>query len=374
MRLLVPAREGGLEERVAGTVARRFGSQAVALTDSGTSALTLALRLTRGSAGRVAMPAYACIDLATAAMGAGVQVVLYDLDPATLSPDEGSFRDALQEGVDAVVLVHLFGYPADVEHFASLARAAGARVIEDAAQGAGGSLRGQSLGSYGELAILSFGRGKGTSAGGGGALLANTAEWGDAVRRAGSGLVERAAGAVKLAIAGAQWALGRPSLYWLPSALPMLRLGEMVFHEPHPPQAMPLAAMLLAEGAIASGDAAVMGRSERARRLAAVAAGHGVPTPPPLDGAVPGYLRLPVLATHPAGGRLLGVVRPYPVSLATHEAMRRVLSAQRRREWPGAERLARELYTIPVHHFVNDDDERALGEWLGSAGLRRPTA
>ncbi|MDQ3520445.1 MAG: DegT/DnrJ/EryC1/StrS family aminotransferase, partial [Gemmatimonadota bacterium] len=73
----------------------RFGAQAVALTDSGTSALVLALRLAAGAGGTVAFPGYACIDLAAAARFAGVRVRLYDVDPASLSPDLDSVRRTL---------------------------------------------------------------------------------------------------------------------------------------------------------------------------------------------------------------------------------------------------------------------------------------
>ena len=65
----------------------RYAATDVVLTDSGTSALILALQALVPAGGTVAYPAYACIDLTAAALGAGMRVRLYDLDPATLSPD-----------------------------------------------------------------------------------------------------------------------------------------------------------------------------------------------------------------------------------------------------------------------------------------------
>src|SRR5205085_6679 len=118
----------------------------------------------------------------------------------------------------------------------------GATVIEDAAQGAGGSLRGRRLGSLGELAVVSFGRGKGLCASGGGALL--TSRENDEDRLAANlGDVERSApqrGWSGLAKGAIQWALGRPSVYALPSMLPWLHLGEMVYHAASEPRPMPL--------------------------------------------------------------------------------------------------------------------------------------
>jgi len=86
------------------------------LTDSGTSALRLALSAA-ADAGRlpVAMPAYSCYDLATAAIGADVPVLLYDLDPLTLEPDEASLTQALEAGARTLVVAHLFGRPGPVD-------------------------------------------------------------------------------------------------------------------------------------------------------------------------------------------------------------------------------------------------------------------
>ena len=81
----------------------------------------------------VALPAYGCYDLATAAIGSEARVVLYDLDPATLGPDEGSLRAALSAGARTVVLAHLFGIPVDVGAVRALPEADGVTIVEDAA-------------------------------------------------------------------------------------------------------------------------------------------------------------------------------------------------------------------------------------------------
>ena len=73
-------------------VLRAFDARAVVLTDSGTSALVLALRAAVPSGGTVGFPAYGCVDLVAAALFAGVRIRLYDIDPATLSPDLDSVR------------------------------------------------------------------------------------------------------------------------------------------------------------------------------------------------------------------------------------------------------------------------------------------
>ena len=75
------------------------------------SALRLAIEIASEGAEDpvVALPAYSCYDVATAAIGAGVKVVLYDIDPSTLGPDWESLEKAMQVEPVALVVAHLFG-------------------------------------------------------------------------------------------------------------------------------------------------------------------------------------------------------------------------------------------------------------------------
>ena len=170
---LAGALSSGHESEIARRVISHWGSQDDLLTDSGTSALTLAIQLSAGGKPVVAMPAYACYDLATAADGANADVVLYDVNPRTLAPEPASLARALARRPTAVVAVHLYGIPVNMSAWEAAADSNGALLIEDAAQAIGANLGGKPLGGFGPLAVLSFGRGKGLSGGSGGALLAN---------------------------------------------------------------------------------------------------------------------------------------------------------------------------------------------------------
>src|SRR5207247_5224225 len=117
---------------VAEVLRARYGALDAILTDSGTSALILALRAVVRPGGTIAYPGYSCIDLTSAAVGAGMRVRLYDLNPSTLSPDLESVERAINRGVNAIVVAHLYGYPADVGAVQELARKSGIPVIEDA--------------------------------------------------------------------------------------------------------------------------------------------------------------------------------------------------------------------------------------------------
>jgi len=153
-------------------IANRFDADAVVLCDSGTSALALALRVAELThPGPVAAPGYACFDMATALDASGAVVRLYDLDPTTLGPDLESLDRVLAAGARRVIVAPLYGLPLEWEALQTRCDAVGAILIEDAAQGSGAEWNGRSHGSLGQIAVLSFGRGKGRTAGGGGALL-----------------------------------------------------------------------------------------------------------------------------------------------------------------------------------------------------------
>jgi perosamine synthetase len=344
------------EQAVTTALIERFTARSIALTDSGTSALVLAFRLAAPRGSIVALPAYACVDLLAAAAYAGLRVRLFDTDPATLSPDLDSVRHALAEGATAIVVAHLYGYPADVPAVAALAAEHGATLIEDAAQHANGSLAGVPLGAHGPLSVLSFGRGKGITGGTGGALLSLTDRW-------PATLDGRPANGWKpLALATAQWLIGRPALYAVPASIPALRLGETIYHDAHEPCPLPHTAAALLRSALLAAGAARTAREQTAHALIDRLAGR-VEIPRPIAGGVSGYLRLPVLATrihHPAPR--LGIVRTYPRPLGDEPAARPLL-APGVTEMPGARELCARLFSVPTHSFVTQADIAAAGDW-----------
>jgi dTDP-4-amino-4,6-dideoxygalactose transaminase len=361
---------------VAASLTRVLGATDVLLTDSGTGALTLAIRacLAERPGTAVALPAYGCYDLATAADGAGAPVVLYDLVPETLAPDAASLDRALQRGVGAVVLVHLYGVPADPDPVRTSAERAGAWLIEDAAQGAGASLRGRPLGSFGDLTVLSFGRGKGNTAGRGGALLAHDATAASVMGRARGGATAPLRGLKEYVQLKAQWLVGRPSLYAVPAALPFLQLGETIYHVPSSVRAMSHVAARTLAVTLALGEReASVRRAHAARLLERCGPGLAVVRQP--AGAEPGYLRLPFLAApavraaaESTEARALGIMPGYPRALCDLPAFgERVL--HRGEGYAGARMLAGRLVTLPTHSQLSETDmaalEASVASWRG---------
>ena len=360
-------RSGGFgHETVGDELRRRYDATEVLLTDSGTSALAIALRALAGRGGVVAFPGYGCIDLTAAAIRAGVQVRLYDLDPATLSPDLDSVRNVIQRGVDAIVVAHLYGYPADVDGVQGLASKAGIPVIEDAAQAAGGSLRGTRLGAIAEVSVLSFGRGKGVTAGSGGALVLRAGAFAERTRQMGFEVGPERRGGREVGALAAQWLLARPFLYPIPAAIPALKLGEMVYRPASEPRSMSRVAASMLPAALGMEETEIGRRRARANTiLASIGDARRLLPIRSIVGGEPGYLRLALLDQ--TGDVLprenLGAVRGYPMTLDQHDQIASVLFSNEK-SGTGSALLRDRLFTVPTHSRVRDVVTTRLIKWI----------
>jgi perosamine synthetase len=348
-----------------------YGASLVQLTESGTAALALAMLAAapEGTRPRVAMPAWACYDLMTAADIADAEVILYDLDPATLAPAPGSFAEALGHRPAAVVVAHWFGLPVSLAPLTAAVHAAGAELIEDAAQGVGGMIGERPLGSLGDFGVLSFGRGKGRTGGRGGALLANNANAAVRLRRVALRVAPANTSKGGLFALAAQWAAGRPWVYAIPSSIPSLRLGETVYHPPSPIRGMPEWAAAVVGALWRRSARESEQRREAAGRWAqAVARGAGVSVFSESAGTAAGWLRFPVLARDGVAlrdgvARRLGVMPGYEGILADLPlAPGRLVNSG---PWPGAAELASRLRTLPTHGLLRSADEAAIVHLLG---------
>lgn len=349
---------------------REFIADRCVLTDSGTSALLLALRLLAGENGTVALPGYGCVDLTSAARFAGVKVILYDVEPDTLSPDLDSVAAVLRRGVDAILVAHYYGYPADVRGVRELASRCGVPVLEDAAQAAAGTLHGARLGSLGDVSVLSFGRGKGLFGGHGGALLVRSTVNGAGLAPLQPLGTRRGAGDFVAAVV--QWLLGRPRVYGIPASVPWLHLGEMVYRPAHDPRRLSLVAASLVRAALANEASDSRARLHKATALHALASDMADLTPVrPIAGGESGYLRFAVhdrsRLRRPAPR--LGVMRGYPLTLRQQPELAPQLVAGQPAT-AGADELSRSLFTLPTHFSVTHADVLALGRWMASVGAR----
>jgi dTDP-4-amino-4,6-dideoxygalactose transaminase len=140
--------------------------------DSGLSALELALRAYKIGAGdEVIIPANTFIATALAVSSTGATPVLVDAHPATFNIDVGQLEAAVSPRTAAIIPVHLYGQPADMDPIMAIAERRGLVVIEDACQAHGARYKGRRVGSLGHAAAFSFYPGKNLGAYGDGGML-----------------------------------------------------------------------------------------------------------------------------------------------------------------------------------------------------------
>lgn len=124
---------------------------------SGTDALHLALRAAGiGPGDEVVTPAFTFIATAEAISYVGATPVFVDVDPNTFNIDVDRVEAAITERTRAILPVHLFGQPADLEPILELCRMHDLKLIEDCAQSFGADYRGRKTGSWGTLGCFSF--------------------------------------------------------------------------------------------------------------------------------------------------------------------------------------------------------------------------
>ena len=154
------------------------GAQYAVGVDSGTSALELALRAYDiGPGHEVITAANSFIASALAISHCGATPVLVDVDPLSYTMDIGAVTNAITDRTRAILPVHLYGHPADMDAIRKLADQRGLIVIEDACQAHGARYKGRKAGSLGHAAAFSFYPGKNLGAyGDGGMVVTNYRE------------------------------------------------------------------------------------------------------------------------------------------------------------------------------------------------------
>jgi dTDP-4-amino-4,6-dideoxygalactose transaminase len=125
--------------------------------NSGTDALILALRgLGIGPGDEVITCSFSFFATAEAISAVGATPVFVDVDPATYLIDLDQVEAAITTATRALLPVHLFGRPVNMERLTAIAAAHGLRVIEDCAQASGASWAGKPVGSWGDAGCFSF--------------------------------------------------------------------------------------------------------------------------------------------------------------------------------------------------------------------------
>ena len=346
-----------------GDIEGLFNPYRVRLYQSGTAALAAALAAAVArrpqSRPEVLLPAYACPDLVSAVLYAGARPVLVDLSADTPWLDLPELEAKITGHSVAIIAVNFLGIQERLASLRAIADKADILLIEDSAQCLFDPVNGE--GPRGDFIIQSFGRGKPVSLLQGGAVIYRDALLADGLPPSDQGraisMAGRLSGVLKMLLYNA---LLTPRAYGLIDALPFLHIGATRFK---PLLAMQSAGALVRSLLPANIDAYRARPSATQERIRSMLEGPGMACVMDLarglsSGSRPRLLRYPLLI---ADSQLrdalyrrmkkagLGASRMYPAPLPEIAGLGQVIDPG---EYPGAERFARSILTLPTHAGV----------------------
>jgi len=158
------------EEEMAARVGRKH---AIAVTNGSAALQAAVVALGLGPGDEVILPTFTIISCAAAVVRAGAVPVLVDCDVRTWNMDVAQVFDRITPRTKAIMAVHIYGLPVDMDPLLALAERYGLKIIEDAAEMHGQTYRGRPCGSFGDLSIYSFYPNKHVTTGEGGMILTN---------------------------------------------------------------------------------------------------------------------------------------------------------------------------------------------------------
>ncbi len=158
--------------------AEYIGSQFAIAVSSGTAALHVALAAADIGAGdEVLVPPYTFVATATAVLHQNAIPIFVDIDPVNFCMDPADLINKVSKNTKAIIPVHLFGYPADLDPIFSFAKEHDLVVIEDACQAHGAEYKGKKVGTLGISGCFSLFESKNMMTGEGGIIVTNDEEY-----------------------------------------------------------------------------------------------------------------------------------------------------------------------------------------------------
>lgn len=157
--------------------AARFGRKHAIAVSNGTAALDAAVEaLGIGPGDEVIMPSFTIISCVMQIVRNGAKPVLVDADPHTWNMDVKAIEQKITSRTKAIMAVHIYGLPVDMDPLLALARKHNLKVLEDAAQMHGQTYKGKACGSFGDLSTFSFYPNKHITTGEGGMIVTDSDE------------------------------------------------------------------------------------------------------------------------------------------------------------------------------------------------------
>jgi perosamine synthetase len=164
--------------------ARYCGTECALAVSNGTTGLHLALAALGLQAGdEVIIPDLTFVATANAVAYTGATPILADIDPDTLCIDPASVKSLISKRTKAIIPVHLYGHPADMDALIEIADNHRVDIIEDAAEAHGAEYKGRRVGGLGKCGVFSFYGNKVITTGEGGMLTTNDRDFYQRARR-----------------------------------------------------------------------------------------------------------------------------------------------------------------------------------------------
>jgi dTDP-4-amino-4,6-dideoxygalactose transaminase len=345
-------------------VREHFGVKHAFFVSSGKAALAFILLALQDLSKKkqVVIPAYTCFSVASSVVKTGLEIVPCDIDPLTFDFDYDSLKAKLTNETLCIIATHLFGIPADLDRLKKLCAEKGVFVVEDAAQAMGGEHKGRKLGTIGDVGFYSLGRGKNITCGSGGIIVTSSDVIATAVVRLYANLEEISfAEDLKNFLQLCLISLFiRPYLYWLPTGMPFLKLGQTFFYKD-----FPMRKLSARRATLVQNWRDRLAESNQARTEVALDFFKNISMNNVAELCIP-YLRFPILVQDRtrrdqiyarSKEQGLGISLMYPTAVDEIAEIKAMFHGE---TFPMAKKVAETLVTLPTHYLLTDKDKKVI--------------
>lgn len=330
-----------------------FSTNYVYLVSSGKTALTLILRGLSAIDKRfeVIIPAYTCFSLPAVIIRSGLKIKLCDINPDTLDYDYDKLEQVITKDTLCVISSNLFGMASNITRLKDITDRTDTYLVEDVAQAMGCTFEGRKLGTFGDAAFFSLGRGKNITCGSGGIIVTSSAELAGAIMPYYQDLepfpiLSNILDFIKVVVMSV---FIHPVLYCIPSSISLLELGKTIYNINYKMYRFSRVKTWFMKGWIRRLELANNVREKNSRIITQVNTGIS-------------YLRIPyvcrtreitdkILAESRARG--LGIVGMYPSAICEIPDLRGKFVDT---DYDAAISTAPRLVTLPSHQLLNKID------------------
>lgn len=169
---------GPMIERFEKAVAAYIGKRYAVGVSNGTSGLHLCIKAAGiGPGDEVITTPFSFIASANCILYEGGSPVFVDINPLTLNIDAERIEEKIRPQTKAILPVHVFGQPCEMDRIMEIAARHGLKVVEDACEAVGAEFDGKKVGSFGDSAVFAFYPNKQMTTGEGGVIVTDDEEW-----------------------------------------------------------------------------------------------------------------------------------------------------------------------------------------------------